>query len=95
MSKTAEGPWGAHSNLVIDHSPEGMGKVIAEVFLHGHDMATMRRRTSLAAAAPELLEALEECYGFAALFNHDTDASWEPAKRRILSVIAKAKGERS
>ena len=93
MSKHIEGPWGAHGGLVTDHNPERAGEIVAEVSLHGSDLDEMHARAALIAAAPEMLEALQGCYWFASLYTPDTDKWWAPSKKRILDVIAKAKGE--
>lgn len=61
----------------------------------GPECISVEEREAIArlmVSAPEMLEALKECYFFAELFNHDTDQSWAPTKARVLAVIAKAEG---
>ena len=85
------GPWNVSEGHTLTITAEGVD--VATVDAPRDRYAEGVANAYLIASAPELLEALEECYGFAALFNHDTDASWALAQRRILSAIAKAKGE--
>lgn len=51
-----------------------------------------RANTRLCAAAPELLEALQECFAMAALFNRDTDEVWRSTRDKCQAAIAKALG---
>lgn len=57
------------------------------------DRALEKANARLIAAAPELLEALQECLGMAALFNRDTDAVWRSTGNKCHAAIRKALGE--
>ena len=84
MSKHTEGPW-KHSTT---YSVYGQNKMVASVY--GDDPECkpddrLKANATLIAAAPELLEALEEVIAISDR-KHDV---WDKAKQ----AIAKAKGE--
>ncbi|ONN71693.1 hypothetical protein [Pseudomonas oryzihabitans] len=72
---------------VLSDDEENVTTVVEEV------SAANEANAQLIAAAPELLQALQECFGMAALFNRDTDAVWRSTRDKCQAAIAKALGQ--
>lgn len=110
--KGTPGPWrcndneGSYRTLILGNDEKGQTHTIAEVYEQYDDTHQEHPHARLIAAAPELLEALQEFIGWATdceeLFDHRTygeseslsaDEGWAGLKDLARAAIAKALGQ--
>lgn len=86
MSAATPGPWEADAIEVVGVDQEGGWLPIAKVY--DYDEASQAANACLIAAAPELLEALEDCLRQL----EATPYLWTDGYERIEALVARAKG---
>lgn len=93
MMKYTVGPWrvgGSNDCTIYDNLGQRVANSFEGVMATQRSDAECAANARLIAAAPELLEALEECFANAQLFNRDTDAVWRATRDKCRAAIAKA-----
>jgi len=88
MSNHTPGPWEVKGTWIVNsHYQEEIATVVR---VHGEDVE-FKATANLIAAAPDLLEALEEAVYMRGIPDDDEDRNGY--EKRLMAAIAKAKGE--